>query len=880
MKGVERVSQLSAYPGSMSKRILSVGLSAMMLAGMVSPAYAAANTHNIEVFLNGSDTPAQRVQVQAGSPVENLKIFEQGATALDGLHVESGSYSHDETSNFNGLSGTLPNGTKYTFSVQNTNNADTLYLSTSNIVDDMKISLDTTESSYTVTANSGEYGSDNNQGSNIPTCSVSEDGMIVGGGKAMSLTFTPNTGKQIESLNIRTGYSNKTNLVEVKNGSVTVEGLTFEISKLNDGSVSVSCQNVTRDLFITALTTPQATAYNLTVTNDGHVTSDVTSGKIYSDKASSVVFTPDNKYSVYKFIITQGSSQKTVYATDSSVNIGNSTYTISRSLNGKVTVGIPKAVADVKIEAVSTFGSYSVSVTGSKHVDSNYDEPGWIGYGEDATVVLTPDEGYNIEYINISMGDDSTKVSSNETSFRLNGRSYRMEKDRNGVVYLYLKDLSSDVLISPSVEDTMMDVVVKVDGGIYCADEGTNRVQNGDVFQVTFEPEKEAVIEKIEITRNGRTYTADKSDSYVVVNGVRCPINWQYNGRVTVTLYDIDADMTIKASSDYNNGRRNITKKPDAHSTITHDARNPSYANVGEEVNVTVSPDRNYTLSTVKVSTSTDSVTIYSNTNRFVLNNRAYYVTHKSNGDWVINFSSLPASVTIASSTVRNDIDIPVDPEGEGYHGAYLMGIGGGKFDPERNMTRAEAVTMLSRLYYNANVTGYVSTFVDVPRNTWYGPYIGWAQANGILGSNGYFRPNDFITRGEFVDMLCRFSKADTSGFSGYDTGFYDINPYWAQNNYQMAEEIAYAVNQGWIYGYQDGTFRPNNQIRRSEVVTMTNRATGRVPDKQYIFTNMNMLTRFTDVPVNHWAFYDIMEATNGHYFNHDSGYETWGYYR
>lgn len=870
----------TAYPKSMSKRILSVSLSAMMIAGMVSPAYAAANTHNIEVYLNGANTPAQRVQVQAGAPVENLKIFEQGAVALEFLHVESGNYNHDETEQFDGLTGTLPNGTKYTFSVENTNNADTLYLSTSNIVDDMTIRLDTTESSYTITANSGEYNSDNNQGSNIPTCSVTDDGMVVSGGKAMSLTFTPNLGKQIKCLNIRTGYSNKTNLIEVKNGSVTVEGLTFEVNKLNDGSVSVSCQNVTRDIFVTALTKPQAMAYNLTISTDSHIASDVTSGTIYSDEASSVVFTPDNKYSVYKFIVTQGASQKTVYATDSSFTVGDSTYTIERSLSGKVTLGLPKATADVAIEAISTFGSYSVSVTDSRYVDSNYDEIGWIGYGEDATVVLTPDEGYAIQYIDISMGDDFTKVSSNETSFRLNGHNYRMEKDGNGVVYLYLKDINSDVLISPSVEDTSLSVIVSVDGGIESSEEGTHHIQSGDVFQITFEPKRDALLKTIEVTKNNKTYTADNFDSFIVINGVRCPINRKDDGSVVLTLYDIDANMKVKATSDYNNGRRTITKKPDSHSTITHDAKNDSYANVGEEVNITVSPDRNYTLSAVKVSTNTESITIYNDTNRFVLNNRAYYVTHKNNGDWVLNFDSLPASITVTSSTVYDNVEIPTNPSMGSYHSAYLMGIGNGKFDPDRNMTRAEAVTMLAKLYYNANVSGYVSSSVDVAQTAWYSPYIGWAQANGILTNYGYFRPTDNITRGEFVDLLCKFSGVRTTGYSGYDTGFSDINYYWAQNNYILAEEIAYAVNQGWIYGYQDGTFRPNNYISRSEVVTMTNRATNRVPDKQYIFTNMNVMTRFTDVSVNHWAFYDIMEATNGHYYNTYAGYETWGSYR
>ena len=58
----------------------------------------------------------------------------------------------------------------------------------------------------------------------------------------------------------------------------------------------------------------------------------------------------------------------------------------------------------------------------------------------------------------------------------------------------------------------------------------------------------------------------------------------------------------------------------------------------------------------------------------------------------------------------------------------------------------------------------------------------------------------------------------------------------------------------------------------------MTNRAANRKPDKQTIFNNMNLLTHFSDVPVSHWAFYDIMEACNPHeVYRTNFAAEQWG---
>lgn len=873
-----------------AKKAVSFGLSAVMLAGIVAPATAlAADTKTIEIYYNDADYPARRYREAAGTEIKDLELYKQGASSLASVKVESGEYLHEETESIDGMHGTLPNGSEYTLDLQSTGSSDALYLSVPVLSDDMRIYLNTEAASYVVVGNSGELGSNQNYGNdNTPTCSVEGSGVTVEGGQRASLTFTPNDGLQIKKLNIRTGYSNQEHLVDASTGSVTIDGVSYQITKAEDGKVTVSSV-MTNDLFVTALTTQEAALYDLTVETDENITANVETGTISSDEKSKVVFTPDTGYSIYKFIITDGGKSKTLYATDSSVDIGNKTYTLNKELNGRITVNIPEATADVKIEAISSEGSYYVDVKDSKYVESNFDDPTWIGDGEEATVVLTPVDDYEITNIEISIGDATTTVSSNENGFSLAGRNYRMEKMRDGEVYIYLRDLKANVLIDPTVRDTTNKLTVRCDDGVFCEDEGTVRVSDGDVYQLTFEPEDDCTIEEIKVVRSGRSYVADRGDKYLTINGERCPINWMANGNVVITLYDIDADMTVDVSSDYVSGNRYIYKRADAHSEISHDADHSNYAEPGEKVTVTVEPDDGYHLTEVEIETDDDSVTINQNTVRFVLNNRAYYVTHRSDGSWDIVFSSLPASITVRTETEKGDYNGGTTNQpvagAQQYHAAYITGVGSNRFDPDRNMTRAEAVVLLARLYYGVDANdmySYDSSFYDSINNSWYDGYLGWAQDMGLIDySNGYFRPNAYITRAEFLDMLIRFSGANTTGYSGYTTGFYDLSNAWIAQNPVYASEIAFSVAQGWINGYPDGTFRPNALICRSEVVTMVNRVVGRDPDEQTIFVYSNTLNNFADVPVNHWAYYDIMEAANGHTANYNRyGVETWSNFR
>lgn len=204
-------------------------------------------------------------------------------------------------------------------------------------------------------------------------------------------------------------------------------------------------------------------------------------------------------------------------------------------------------------------------------------------------------------------------------------------------------------------------------------------------------------------------------------------------------------------------------------------------------------------------------------------------------------------------------------------HIVYMTGYPDETFAPNNNMTRAEVATMFARLMkekMDADVT-YEPSFVDVTSDAWYYNYVGYIEKFGIIAGyeDGTFRPQQTITRAEFVTMASRF--ADMS--KEYECDFEDVSAeHWAY------KYIAFAAGNGWIGGYEDHTFRADNTITRAEVVTIVNNMLVRNADKEYVDANEATLTLFSDVDKNHWAYYGIVEATNEHNYSLADNKEAW----
>ena len=193
-------------------------------------------------------------------------------------------------------------------------------------------------------------------------------------------------------------------------------------------------------------------------------------------------------------------------------------------------------------------------------------------------------------------------------------------------------------------------------------------------------------------------------------------------------------------------------------------------------------------------------------------------------------------------------------------HYAYMKGYPDKTFGPDRNMTRSEVAMMFARLLKDrpeANKV-YTMSYKDVSKNSWYAYAVSYlSEKNLIMGyPDGTFRPDNAISRAEFAAIAARFDKLGV----GSDLKFNDVG-----KNYWAYRVIASAAEKGWVSGYPDGSFKPENKITRAEVVSTTNRMLNRYADLDYAKVHKDDLAPMLDMDEKHWAYGPVVEAMNGH---------------
>lgn len=222
--------------------------------------------------------------------------------------------------------------------------------------------------------------------------------------------------------------------------------------------------------------------------------------------------------------------------------------------------------------------------------------------------------------------------------------------------------------------------------------------------------------------------------------------------------------------------------------------------------------------------------------------------------------------------TVDIPDDVPTGLNGDD-HFAYIVGYPNGNVEPNGNITRAEVATIFFRLLTEevrtANST-QSNSLSDVTRGQWFNHAVSTLSSMGIVkGHNdGTFAPNAPITRAEFAAIAARFDDKNTDTSSK----FTDIASHWAKN------EIGIAANKGWINGYPDGTFRPNQYITRAEAMTLVNRVLNRLPENSSDLLD-SMIKWPDNSDVSAWYYLAVQEATNSHAYSDkskDDKYEKW----
>ena len=222
--------------------------------------------------------------------------------------------------------------------------------------------------------------------------------------------------------------------------------------------------------------------------------------------------------------------------------------------------------------------------------------------------------------------------------------------------------------------------------------------------------------------------------------------------------------------------------------------------------------------------------------------------------------------------TVTIPDDVPTGLNGDD-HFAYIVGYPNGNVEPNGNITRAEVATIFFRLLTEevrtANST-QSNSLSDVTRGQWFNHAVSTLSSMGIVkGHNdGTFAPNAPITRAEFAAIAARFDDKNTDTSSK----FTDIASHWAKN------EIGIAANKGWINGYPDSTFRPNQYITRAEAMTLVNRVLNRLPENSSDLLD-SMIKWPDNSDASAWYYLAVQEATNSHAYSDkskDDKYEKW----
>ena len=224
--------------------------------------------------------------------------------------------------------------------------------------------------------------------------------------------------------------------------------------------------------------------------------------------------------------------------------------------------------------------------------------------------------------------------------------------------------------------------------------------------------------------------------------------------------------------------------------------------------------------------------------------------TYKAKGN--TNLANYELSTEFGTLTVKQLLETSE-------HFNYVIGYPDGTIRPNGHISRAEVATIFFRLLTDdarAEFNSTENSFKDVAAGSWYNRAISTlANANILVGDeNGNFRPNDPITRAEMATIIARFDKLTETGKT-----FSDIKGHWAQKDIEMA------TTKGWLNGYPDGTFRPNNAITRAETFKMINRVLNRcvVSQEDLLVNDMNVWTDNMDPEA--WFYYDVQEATNNH---------------
>lgn len=228
--------------------------------------------------------------------------------------------------------------------------------------------------------------------------------------------------------------------------------------------------------------------------------------------------------------------------------------------------------------------------------------------------------------------------------------------------------------------------------------------------------------------------------------------------------------------------------------------------------------------------------------------------TNNSKYDGLNQYYVSPTDTFYNSSMTYNQITrssgIPVNTTP--YYN-IVLGYSNNKFKPDLSITRAEAAQMFYNIAKDKSNGNFSVILKDVNSNDWYYKPIYYLASKGLMNGyqDGTFKPNNYITRAEFIKLATQVAGFEDSGIN---VSFSDVNSYDWFYNYVKA-----GISKNFINGYSDNTFRPKNYISRAEATKIVDQIVGRTLEYEYTYKDVY----YSDVPTTHWA-YPYVKMANG----------------
>lgn len=693
------------------------------------------------------------------------------------------------------------------------------------------------------------------------------DGTNIDYANRITVTVTDKDGNPQNDISVTVSDKTEKSLTDKtdENGKMVVPPLNEDITDEN-GVGKVNGYNVV----VTDEKAPIANAF-ITISEDGRLSVKIPeANKIDIENRISVVVTDSEDKPV---------KGMTVAITETAAEGEAKTAVDVTDENGKVTVP-PTTIDYTDINGTANVKDYTVIVEDTK----SKIEKAFVTLNEDGTISVLLPENLKIEHSNritvTVLDKDGNGVKNISVTVKENIPETSETETENKVeakIAVGVTDKDGKVIVPPASEgitdkDGKTDISETIPGKDTDGDGKEDTEETKTIYNILVEDTKGKIENAyIEIKDGKITVTLPDTHTLTTSNQTTATVTDKENKAVKGVSVTIKDKTTEKTATTDANGKVTLPVKSSGGGSSSGggggrgNGGGGSYTN-SNITNITVT-DKNGKNVSVSKSTDKDGKITLTLPNGADLTGDNYYTIKATD-----NKGNAKAEISIVLKDKKNNTaNGTTDKNGMlilpgSKHKAYIMGYPDGSFRPDGDMSRAEAAAIFARLIAdkkNESVKGTPS-FKDTPNNKWYSAFVGYLEKYNIISGyeDGTFRPDESITRAEFVTIAVRYYSLFNEVKSVSNTTKYND----LSNNYWAIKNISYATSEKWLNGYSDGSFRPDIVVTRAEVVTIINRATGRNADTEFINKNLTVLNRFTDVKNNsHWAAYDIFEASNDH---------------